>query len=562
ADIIIKKGNHLDLIEVKSKSFKGDDVEKMTGTRGSINAGWKPYLYDVAFQKHVIQKAYPQFTVTALLMLADKESHATVDGLNQKFFIRKDQNGRVSIEVIGDITPASLGEQILRKVNIDTIATGIINGSYGEIEEGMTFAGAVDFYADHYDRDEPVDKPVGEQCAKCEFDCGFEEEAEGFHSGFRECWRRQLNWTDDQFREPHIFEIWNFKRKQHLINEYVYHISDVQREHIGDFKPSKDGRLSTNERQWLQVEMTRHHVNNPYLDVDGLRDEMSKWKYPLHFIDFETSRVAIPFHRGRRPYEGIAFQFSHHTVDRVGTVKHAGEYINVLLGEFPNYKFVRALKEELERDDGTIFRYADHENSFLVEIWKQLSEETDVSVPDRKELMDFIQSITHSSEDYAVQWRGEREMVDMLKLVKNYFYHIDMKGSNSIKVVLPAVLKASTFLRNKYSMPVYGVQGGIESHNFANQTWYTTDDRDNVINPYKLLEPVFNDMARAELDETMVDDTIASGGAAMTAYARMQFTRLNNIERELARKALLRYCELDTLAMVMIYEYWEDQVGF
>ncbi|MEI7830022.1 MAG: hypothetical protein WCI31_09640, partial [Prolixibacteraceae bacterium] len=90
--------------------------------------------------------------------------------------------------------------------------------------------------------------------------------------------------------------------------------------------------------------------------------------------------------------------------------------------------------------------------------------------------------------------------------------------------------------------------------------WYKTDDQGKVINPYKLLEPVFGDMSDEETEEFSVDDTIASGGAAMTAYARMQFTQMTDAEREHARKALLRYCELDTLAMVMIYEYWKDLI--
>ncbi len=186
--------------------------------------------------------------------------------------------------------------------------------------------------------------------------------------------------------------------------------------------------MTTNERQWLQVEMTREHTKEPFLDFDSMRQEMSDWKYPLHFIDFETNRVAIPFYRNRRPYEGIAFQFSHHAVDRDGLVKHSGEFINVEPGFFPNFEFVRALKKELENDNGTIFRYADHENSFLVEIWRHLSEETDASVPDRHELMDFIKTITHAGKDNTEQWTGDRDMVDMLKLVKNYFYHICNEG--------------------------------------------------------------------------------------------------------------------------------------
>ena len=32
--------------------------------------------------------------------------------------------------------------------------------------------------------------------------------------------------------------------------------------------------------------------------------------------------VAIPFHEGRRPYEQIAFQFSHHVIREDGSVAH------------------------------------------------------------------------------------------------------------------------------------------------------------------------------------------------------------------------------------------------
>ena len=44
----------------------------------------------------------------------------------------------------------------------------------------------------------------------------------------------------------------------------------------------------------------------------------------------------------------------------------------------------------------------------------------------------------------------------------------------------------------------------------------------------------------------------------MTAYARMQFEEISDYEREEIQKALLKYCELDTMAMVMIYEGWKD----
>jgi hypothetical protein len=53
----------------------------------------------------------------------------------------------------------------------------------------------------------------------------------------------------------------------------------------------------------------------------------------------------------------------------------------------------------------------------------------------------------------------------------------------------------------------------------------------------------------------MSDDDIKNGGAAMTAYALMQFTEMNEQERRKIREALLRYCKLDTEAMVWIYQY-------
>ncbi|HFS5637864.1 TPA: hypothetical protein ACH0PD_000291 [Legionella pneumophila] len=44
------------------------------------------------------------------------------------------------------------------------------------------------------------------------------------------------------------------------------------------------------------------------------------------------------------------------------------------------------------------------------------------------------------------------------------------------------------------------------------------------------------------------------------AYAKLQFTNMSNSERAELRNALLRYCELDTLAMVMIIEGWQHML--
>ena len=50
------------------------------------------------------------------------------------------------------------------------------------------------------------------------------------------------------------------------------------------------------------------------------------------------------------------------------------------------------------------------------------------------------------------------------------------------------------------------------------------------------------------------DGAINQGGLAMTAYNYTQFNDLSAFERNSIEQALLRYCELDTLAMVMLMQ--------
>ncbi len=61
-----------------------------------------------------------------------------------------------------------------------------------------------------------------------------------------------------------------------------------------------------------------------------------------------------------------------------------------------------------------------------------------------------------------------------------------------------------------------------------------------------------------ELLDLTQEMEISEGGAATTAYARLQFEEITDAERHRMEAALLRYCELDTLAMVMIYEAWRE----
>lgn len=66
----------------------------------------------------------------------------------------------------------------------------------------------------------------------------------------------------------------------------------------------------------------------------------------------------------------------------------------------------------------------------------------------------------------------------------------------------------------------------------------------------------FEDLDEENVEELLMGNRLADGGAAMTAYAMMQFTDMSHGERERIIQGLLKYCELDTLAMVFLWEYW------
>lgn len=145
-------------------------------------------------------------------------------------------------------------------------------------------------------------------------------------------------------------------------------------------------------------------------------------------------------------------------------------------------------------------------------------------------------------------------MEDLLEVVKKYYYHKSMKGVNSIKAVLPAVLNSSKFIQDKYSKTIYGSE--IKSCNIpstAPTAWISYAANGNTVeNPYKHLPPV------EVCSNDNEDLTIANGGAALTAYSKLQFT--NTQESDALTNALLRYCELDTMAMVFIWEYFYNEI--
>jgi hypothetical protein len=553
-DVLRKRGTRLELIEVKAKSFSSASFAGFRGARGGIQGAMQPYLRDVAFQRHVLDLAHPGHHVSAYLMLADKAKTSSVDGLNQRFKIRR-VNGRSSVTVVPGTDDKTLGDPVLTCVNVDELVEEILREPIEVPGACATLADLASDWGERYCADTRIEPVIGAQCAHCEFRT--DEPAPDERNGLHECWRDAAGFTAADFAAGSVLDLSNFRGKQALIDQRILRLSDVPLDSLRS-RGGTDG-LSLGQRQAMQV--TGQWPGRPdfFLDAPLMQREMNTWRFPLHFIDFETARVAIPFFAGQRPYANIAFQFSHHVVDAEGRVEHRTQFLSTAPGRNPNLEFVRSLRDALG-SVGTVFMWTPHERTTLNSILEELEQASHL-LADAPELKAFIRSLTEQGGGSGEPGSGSRALVDLCDLGRRAFFHPATKGSSSIKKVLPAVMRSSEFLRQRYSLPIYGAPGGIPSLNYVDQAWWR-EHGGQAIDPYRLLPPVFSDFPREALDALEFDDDleIAQGGAATTAFARLQFEDVDPRQRLSIEEALLRYCELDTLAMVMVYEAWRDWV--
>ena len=560
ADIVVRDGNVIKLIEVKSKSIANGD--EFFTKKGRPTSDWESYLYDIAFQTYVMQKALPNFEIKPYLLLVNKDAVASRDGLNQLFKVKKDAKGRTEVVVSDGLTSAQIVNfDLLREVPMGEIvqrlhALPVPNSNVPA--EFATLERFIEWSANLYvNQDRHWSKPDLGVCKKCTFvnsDALADKKC-----GFTECWSNH-QWnvvgqvSAEQLKETKVTDLWlglGGSGKK-VMEQNVPFVSLLEPELL---RPNNEkiepGRLGMTpfERRGFQIEANRQKTGDYIFWKDDFEAKKHEWKYPLNMIDFETSVVALPYFKGMAPYETVAFQFSHHIMHADGRVEHHNDFISYEAGEYPNLAFVRALKASLESNGGTIFRYATHENTVLNKIKRDIAV---LQPDDQDELLDFIDEITEEEIDKKVKRRGARNMVDMADLVRKVYYSPHAGGSNSIKRILPAIIDDCPSVAERFAQPdLYGKGKAYSSRNFDSHVWiHDEKNRD----PYKTLLPLTS--FEGISDEELFDDLgeVADGTAAMTAYNKLQWSFIGEAERLALRDALLQYCELDTLAMVMLMQ--------
>jgi Domain of unknown function(DUF2779) len=149
-----------------------------------------------------------------------------------------------------------------------------------------------------------------------------------------------------------------------------------------------------------------------YFDAAATR-ALRQLSYPLAYLDFETIGLAVPEILGTHPYEPWPFQWSLHVEEAPGTVRHAEYLATAHLEDLS--RLAGALLREVP-EAGALFAYnASFEKGVLLRMADR--------VP------------AHASALRELAGR----LVDLLPVTRAAYYHRDMRGSWSIKSVLPTL---------------------------------------------------------------------------------------------------------------------------
>jgi len=453
----------------------------------------------------ILRELFPQATIRASLMMPDKSKSTRINRLYALFRLHRQPVAgsrftQFEVEFTGDSNELRR-EHFLTLVSVDAEVAMLAD------EVGQT---AAEFVASLRPRLRKIVTPRSVACRDCEY----RAVEPGQPDGFRECWKSLAN------VKPHLLDLYQIGTvggrggpvAEELIRQGKVNLADIPR---GSLVKADGAVGEINRRQLIQIDHTRD--NSEWIS-DQLPDILRTFRYPLHFIDFETAALAIPYHAGMHPYEPVAFQWSCHTLDAPCAAPRHAEWINVE-DAFPNFEFAETLMRHLGRE-GTFFMWATHENTILRRILGQMQ----------------LRGYRHTELARWLKWiirgRGQRggRLTDMNQLCLKHYFNPLMKGRTSIKAVCDAVWKSNPGLRAEF--PEYlRIQG-----------------RD-ILSPYAALPSL-------EIGgETVV---VAEGTGAIRAYEAMMYgvERDDPQTRSRWRDLLRQYCRLDTLAMVWIWRHW------
>ncbi len=231
-----------------------------------------------------------------------------------------------------------------------------------------------------------------------------------------------------------------------------------------------DYRLNRSHAIVKQVVMQ----GKPHCDASAIRQALNDIEWPVAYLDFETIQTALPRYPSVAPYEQLVTQFSIHLCDKPGSIIGHVDF----LADTERDSRADLLQQLLLHTESarTIVVYSSFEMSVL------------------NRLAQLFPECTKSIEDRSMR------LYDLRTVLKPHTYcHAELKGSYSIKAVLPVLVPG-------YSYEHLAIQNGSD---------------------------------------------------AVAMFVKMVDGNCTPEEAAVIRRDLLEYCKLDTLAMVKLHEQLE-----
>lgn len=233
--------------------------------------------------------------------------------------------------------------------------------------------------------------------------------------------------------------------------------------------------------QYLEQVLFEINNKSPKIEIDKIKDFMQTLTYPLYFLDFETFQLAVPEFDGTNSYMQIPFQYSLHHVDDINGKLYHKEFL-AESGIDPRRKLAEQLIEDIPYN-ACVLAY---NMSFEKTVIKKLANYYEDLHEDLMKIHDNIKDL-------------------MIPFYNRDYYVKEMKGSYSIKSVLPALFPDDPEL-DYHNLPV-----------------------------------------------------VHNGGEASEAFLSLK--NKSKDEQKEIRNGLLVYCELDTYAMVKLWEKFKKIIG-
>ncbi len=277
-----------------------------------------------------------------------------------------------------------------------------------------------------------------------------------------------FKYCSSHLRENNVFDLrgMTINKKFDLYYSGKYTFDDLLKCNISDkYKEQIDFELNNKEDKIIK---------------NKIKEFLDTLRYPLYFLDFETYQQSIPEYDYVSPYEQIPFQYSLHYYENENSKLKHKEFLSES-GIDPR----RLLAERLVSDIPCDVCVLAYNMSFEKRVIKKLS----TLYPD---LSEHLMNIYNNIKDLMIPFKNRD------------YYTKDMRGSYSIKYVLPAL---------------FPFDPSLDYHN---------------------LEVVHN-----------------GSEASNTFKSLNNYSKSEQLE---IRKHMLEYCGLDTYAMVKIYNKLKEKV--